>query len=157
MQVFARDLHEHVAKILIVALRRETRLPDVPAPDLARGARDKVINSVLRLNPLVEMVVAGEDGIYAVLHEKRLQEGAQLDVRAVPAPGGVDRVVEKTESPDFRGALQFLIEPRQLLLVHECAVQSKKTDSGTGKTVIAPPTHIEVFIVALLCVVMVSE
>ena len=57
---------------------------DVARPQLAARSHDEVRDPFLRLHPLVEVVVSGEDDAHVVLHEERLEHFAQPKVRAVP-------------------------------------------------------------------------
>ena len=67
-QVVAVDFHQHERLVGVVAERRQRRaLAQVARAQLARRALDEVRDPVLRLDPLVGVIVAGEDQADAVL------------------------------------------------------------------------------------------
>ena len=71
---------------------------DVAASAASPSPRREVVDALLRLDPLVEMLVAGEYHIHAVLHEQRLEELPQVFLGAVFLARRIDRMVEVRES-----------------------------------------------------------
>src|SRR5262245_31614069 len=71
----------------------------ISAPRLAAYAGDEIVYALLRLGALVNMIVAREGRVHAVLDQKRLQPGAQIEVRPMSISRRVERVVEEGDLP----------------------------------------------------------
>ena len=75
MHQVLRHLDQHKGEISVVRRDRKRRaFLDVPASELSAGTGNKVINALLRPDPLVEMVMTSEYRIYPMLNKKRLSD-----------------------------------------------------------------------------------
>src|SRR5439155_7229467 len=79
MHLGAGDFDGHETLILVEKSRRFRVRPHVAFPQLAGGARDEIVDAFLRLEPFVDVVVAGEDGGDTGADGSRLEEEAQVD------------------------------------------------------------------------------
>src|SRR5262249_51797124 len=88
-QIRTRDLDQHKALILIEASGFVLRPHDVAAPELPPRAFNEVVDALLRREPLVEMLVAGENNGHTVPEKERLEDDTQVYCRPVRAAIGV--------------------------------------------------------------------
>jgi len=64
------------------------------------GATDhEIVDSCLRFDAFVEMVMTCKHKRHAILHEQRFQSRPQRQIGTVPGPGGVDRMVKIGDLP----------------------------------------------------------
>ena len=81
----AVDLGGHEGQVGVEAAGGQAgRGIDVAGPQLAAGSDHEVDDALLRLDALVEVVVAGQHDADVVFQEQRLQHLAQAEIRAVP-------------------------------------------------------------------------
>ena len=107
-------------------------LVDVALAQLPARSAHEVDDAFLRLDPLVEMVVAGEHDADVVLEEQRLEHLAQPLIRAVAVARRVERMVEVRDLPVLVRVLQLLLEPRDLLRVQVGALEREEPDVLLG-------------------------
>ena len=122
----AGDLHQHERLVLIEAGGGHRRRLQVALAQLPARALDEIGDALLRLDPLVDVLVAREHDADAVPHEQRLEQHAQLDVRAVATAVGVERMVEVGDLPRLRRVSQRLVGPGELFRVHQVVSRTKK-------------------------------
>src|SRR5262245_19266930 len=79
MEVVSRDLDEREGVVLIEVRGGEARWPNVPPAELTARSVDEIRNALLRLDPLVDVVVAREHDVDTVLDEQGLECDAQVD------------------------------------------------------------------------------
>src|SRR5215475_14137540 len=104
--------------IFIEAFRVEWAFQvDIAAASFSPGASDEVVNTFLRLNTLIDMVVREEDDVDSVANEERLQHFAQFKVRSVFFARGVERMVKDSDLPPGDGRSQFSFQPSKLCAV----------------------------------------
>src|SRR5262249_52430339 len=84
-QIVAGDLHERERLILVEVRRRHRRWTNVAPAQLAARAVDEVRDASLRLDALIDVVVARVHDVDAVSHEQRLEQHAEIDGRSVAA------------------------------------------------------------------------
>ena len=133
------------------------RRPDVAPTQLAARPVDEVRDALLRLDAFVDVVVAGEHDVDAVLDEQRLEDDAQLDLRAVPAAVRIERMVEVADLPVIGRLLERVVEPRQLLRVHLVAVEHEEADVLLRVGVVPLAAHVEAGVQAVVGTVVVAE
>ena len=97
-----------------------------PRRSLAALPGDEVVDALLRLHPLVEVLVAGQDDVDAVLQEQRLELLAQRHVGSVLVARRVERVMEERDLPVGAARRQLLLQPGELGLVHVVAVEREE-------------------------------
>ena len=154
----AVDLDEHEALFGIEALGgHRRRADDVAGAQLGRAAGREVVDALLRLEPLVEVLVAGEDDVEVVLDEQRLDDRPQVDFRSVPAARRIDRVMEVGDLPLRVRLRQLVLEPALLVLVHVVAVEGEEAHVLLLIGVEALAAHAEVLVEALVRIVVIAE
>src|SRR5215213_7806343 len=100
VHLVAGDFEDHERHVLVERLRGQGRVVvHVAVAQLAARARDEIVDAFLRLDALVEVLVAGEDYVDAVLQKDRLDDLAQRSVGAVLAARRVRRVVKEGYLP----------------------------------------------------------
>jgi hypothetical protein len=98
VHLVAVDLEDHEVVTLVERLCGV--LPaDVASPQFSGASRDEVMDALLRLQPLVKVLVAGKHDVDAIFQEQGLQLIAQRRIRAVPAAGRVDGMMEVRDLP----------------------------------------------------------
>lgn len=91
-QFVARDFDQHERAIPVESDLRQRALREIAASQLRGSALDEVVDALLRLHAFIEVLVAREHDVHAVLHEQRLECGSRFDVR----PACRRRVVTRT-------------------------------------------------------------
>ena len=98
------DLDQHEGVVAVEAVRGELRVrTDVAAPQPRRAALDEVVDALLRLDALVEVLVAREHHAHAVLRRRAARAARAVALRAVEAARRVERVVEEGDLPGLAG------------------------------------------------------
>ena len=75
----ARDFDQHECAIGVESLLRHSGFCQVAIPQLAGRTFGEVVDAFLRLDPLVDVVVAGKHRIHAVLDEHWFDQRPQLN------------------------------------------------------------------------------
>ena len=150
------DQHEALSVSKPLAVSAEL-LDDVAGAQLGRAAGGEVVDALLRLEPLVEVLVAGEDDVEVVLDEQRLDDRAQVDFRAVAAARRIERMMEEGNLPLRVRLRQLLLEPALLVLVHVVAVEREEADVLLLIGVEALAVHVEGLVEALVRIVVIAE
>src|SRR5262245_45792423 len=104
MKFIAVDFNQHEVQVLIEALGGQAGPGDVRLAYFTGSARDKVLDPVLRFEPLVEVLVSREYHVDTVLQEHGFQYRPQLEIGAMPLAGRIQRMMEETDLPFFAGA-----------------------------------------------------
>src|SRR5688572_2061320 len=138
------DLQHQKRQIGIEGSFRQRRtFLNIPLTELAARACNKILNAILRFNSFVDVVVAGENNVYAVPNKDRLERPANAFGRPVPAAGGIRRVMEKRYLP-FRVILcQFSFKPLDLGLLEINTIQGVERRDAFLEPVILLAAHIE--------------
>src|SRR5215510_14223316 len=104
--------------ILIKSLRSHLSIFYVPTPKFGGTPANEVVETFLRLESLVKVLMTGEDYFHPILQEQWLKEVPESLVRTMTFPGRIERMMKETNLPWCIGCLEFFFQPRQLLAVH---------------------------------------
>src|SRR2546428_6152929 len=80
----SRNHGEHESVVLVKPSFRKRRLSDISSAQLSAGAHDEIPDVLLRFDPFIKMLVAAQYDVHAVFHHERLENGAELQIRAMP-------------------------------------------------------------------------
>ena len=84
-EVIADDLDERERPIGIEPLRRHRRIvADVASTQFCGPALNHVDDALLWLEPLVEVLVTGEDHVHTVLEEQGFHDALQIELGPMP-------------------------------------------------------------------------
>ena len=79
IELIAGDFNQHEGIVLVESLGGQSGFSQITLPQLGAATLGKMINSLLRLEPLVEVLVPGKDHRHVVLQEYRFKDLPQLD------------------------------------------------------------------------------
>lgn len=102
-------------QVLIEGSRRLRRTrTEIAAAKLARRTADEVGDAALWRQALVDVIVAAENDLHAVLDKERLENGPKIRLCPVAARGGVQRVMKIRNLPGRGRRSQLAAQPREL-------------------------------------------
>ena len=155
--VVVKHLNQHEALILVEVGRRVLVGAHVALSQLAGRARDEVVDTFLRLDSLVDVIVPGEHDVDVVSHEDRLQDDTQIDRRTMPGGVRVERMMEVTDLPWLPGVPERRLQPLHLLRIELRAVEHDETHVVAGVGVVALPVHVVQLVRHVVGPVMVAK
>src|SRR5215475_3144666 len=123
----------------------------VSATRFSARAGGEILHALLWFSALVNMIVAREGRVHAVLDQKRLKLGAQMEVRPVLISRRVERVMEHCDLPFCLRRLKRLFQPTPLLKVEAIRVEPEEFHEPVafGERIISAPAHVEVAVIGL--------
>ena len=98
-------------------------LVNVASAKLPAGSGNEIVDSLLRLDSFVNVIVTGQHDVHAVLQKDWLHHLSQLVIRSVLLRRRIRRVMEETDLPLRSLSTQLVFEPLHLFLVHVVAIQ----------------------------------
>ena len=108
------------------------------------------------MDSLVNVLVAVEHDVHAVLHEDRLEDFSELDLGTSPCRG-IERVMKVGDLPVGSRCRQLLVQPLDLLRIHVIAVEHEEADVALLEGPVAVPSEIERLIELLVGIVVISQ
>ncbi len=134
--VIVRDFDQHEALILIEVGCGLLVWPKVALPQLACGARHEVVDTLLRLDSLVDVIVAGKHDVDAVSKEDRLEHDTKINRGAVPRGVRIQRMMEVTDLPRLFRVAESRLQPLQLFGIQLRAVENNEPHVVAGVAVV---------------------
>ena len=151
------NFHDHEVVLRRAGFVERALVEAVEIPSAAAG--NEIPNSLLRGNPLVQMLVTVEDDVHVVAHEGSLERRANgLTALLRVVARRIQGVMKEADAPLRTGAPKRAVEPRDLGLVGGMvAVQDHEARVAFGKRVVEPIGHVKRLVVLLELPVVIPE
>src|SRR5882757_7505601 len=124
----ACDFDQHESTIRVETFRGVRRRPQIVETEFAGVSHYEIIDAFLGLEPLVDMLVAGQHHVHPGLLEDGFDPGPQIQVSPMKFGVRVKGMMEITNVPVCSGLRKLFREPIYLRGIHIIAVQRKKGD-----------------------------
>src|SRR5947209_9079306 len=99
VKLVSGDFHQRESLIGVKSLLRIRRGPQIVWAQLAGVPQHEIIDAILRLQSLITMLVAGHDHVDSALLKNRLQQTAQINIRAMVPAVRIQRMMKETDFP----------------------------------------------------------